>query len=70
MLGVVGLVAAAVGLACLNYTNGFGLEHHTQWASEHGMPAPSYRLFVTGAVLSVLGGVTIGWVIGRSGRGR
>jgi hypothetical protein len=65
---IVGLLLAVFGLLCLNYTNGFGIEHHAEWAAEHGAPAPAYPIFVAGAVLVGLGTGVIGWVIGRRAR--
>jgi hypothetical protein len=63
---VVGLIVAVLGFFCLNFTNGFGIEHHTEWANAHQMPAPSPTIFYAGVVLLALGGGMIGYSIGRS----
>ena len=60
-----GLFLGVVGVFCLNYTNGFGLSHHTDWAAEHGMPQPSYSIFVAGVSLVALGAGAAGYAIGR-----
>ncbi len=64
----IGFLVMLFGLACLNYTNGSGMDHHIQWAGEHGFPAPSYGIFVMGAALAVLGAGTVGFTIARARR--
>lgn len=51
--GVIGLLIMLFGLACLNYTNGFGFEHHAEWARARGLPEPAYGLYVLGAAMTV-----------------
>jgi hypothetical protein len=65
---ILGLLLAAFGFGCLNYTNGFGIEHHAEWAAEHGAPAPTYPIFVAGAALGGLGTGLIGFALGRRAR--
>jgi hypothetical protein len=65
---VVGLGLAVVGFFCLHYTNGMGIEHHTQWAAQHGFPKPSYTIFLAGIVLMALGCGIAGRAIGRRSR--
>ncbi len=62
-IGGIGLLIMFFGLGCLNYTNGFGIDHHSQWAAERGLPAPSYGLFLMGAALAVLGAGAVGFTI-------
>lgn len=57
---VVGFVVVAAGFFCLNYTNGFGIDHHAEWAQSHGLPKPTYGIFLAGVVLMLLGGTLIG----------
>ena len=57
--------ALALGLACLNYTNGFGIEHHAEWASGKGLPPPSPAIFYGGAAATVLGALLLGHSFGR-----
>jgi len=61
-----GLIIVALGFFCLNFTNGFGIEHHTEWAKAHGMPAPSPAIFFAGVVLVAIGGGLVGRSIGGS----
>jgi hypothetical protein len=59
----IGVLVTLFGLACLNYTNGFGIEHHAEWARARGMPEPAYALFVLGAAASVVGAAATGYAI-------
>jgi hypothetical protein len=65
---VVGVVVVVVGFFCLNYTNGFGIEHHAEWAREHGVPPPAYPIFLAGVILMPLGGAIIGRFMSRAPR--
>jgi hypothetical protein len=65
-----GLMMIVFGFLCLNFTKGFDLDHHIEWATEHGLPAPSYAIFLVGAVLEALGGVVVGYSLGRITRRR
>lgn len=65
---VLGVVVLIAGFFFLNYTNGFGIAHHSEWAAQHGMPAPSYGIFIGGAVLEVIGAGTVGHSLGRRAR--
>ena len=65
---VVGIVVAVVGFFCLNYTNGFGIDHHAEWAREHDAPPPTYPIFLAGVILMPLGGALVGHAIGRRAR--
>lgn len=62
---IIGLVIAVAGFFCLNYTQGFGIDHHREWAAEHGMPAPSEAIFDAGVLLLVVGGGMIGHALAR-----
>lgn len=59
------LLLAGVGFFCLNYTQGFGIEHHTEWAKSHGFPEPTYPIFLTGVVVLAVGSGIAGYVVGR-----
>lgn len=60
-----GVSVLVAGFFCLNYTNGSGVAHHAEWAAAHGLPTPSYPIFVAGAVLDALGAGICGHAIGR-----
>jgi len=62
---VLGILLAVFGFFCLNYTNGFGIAHHAEWAAAHGLPAPTYAIFLTGAALGALGAGVVGHALGR-----
>jgi hypothetical protein len=62
-VGGIGILVAIFGVACLNYTNGFGIEHHAEWARAQGMPEPTYALFLIGVVSSVLGAAATGCAV-------
>ena len=59
----IGVLVMLLGLACLNYTNGFGIDHHAQWAIQKGLPQPSYGIFLMGAFFAVLGAGAVGFTI-------
>jgi hypothetical protein len=59
-----GAVVVAAGFFCLNYTNGFGIDHHAEWARSHGVPEPTYRIFLAGVILMPLGGALLGHAFG------
>jgi len=65
---ILGLLLAVFGFLCLNYTNGFGLDHHMEWARAHGMPGPTYSIFLVGAALGGLGTGVVGYALGRRER--
>jgi hypothetical protein len=56
------------GILSVHYTIGQGIEHHTEWADRHGMPRPSFPIFVIGIVAIMLGSAAGGWLLGRRGR--
>jgi len=57
-----GAALVVAGFLCVNYTKAFGVEHHVEWAKEHGMPEPTYGIFLLGAALLAAGGVFLGRV--------
>jgi hypothetical protein len=63
---VFGLLLVLAGFLCLNYTKASGAEHHVEWATEHGLPAPNNTIFLSGAGALALGGI----VIGRAASGK
>lgn len=65
---VAALVVLVFGALCLNYTNAFGFEHHREVATKHGWPEPSYAIFIAGVIIEAIGGVTVGFFLGRARR--
>ena len=63
---LIGLLLGGAGYLCLNYTKGFGMERHVEWAAANGMPEPTITIFFAGVALLALGGI----VLGLSLRGR
>jgi hypothetical protein len=59
-----GVLLILLGLGCLNYTKARGLEHHTQFAIEHGLPQPSETILFCGSVSLMGGGALIGYLAG------
>ena len=64
ILTAAGVFLVLFGLGCLNYTKAGGLEHHIQFAIEHGLPKPSETLLLGGAVSLISGGALIGYLVG------
>ena len=62
---IFGALLLAFGLGCLNFTNGFGIDHHREWAQAHQLPEPSHAIFACGVVTSILGAGILGHVIAR-----
>jgi hypothetical protein len=60
-----GVAMLVVGFLCLNYTKGFDLDHHFEWAATHGLPRPTYSIFLAGAILEAVGAGAVGVGIGR-----
>jgi hypothetical protein len=56
------------GVLAVHYTIGEGIDHHAEWADRHGMPRPSFAIFVIGLATTVLGAGVGGWLIGRRKR--
>lgn len=54
-----------LGLLCLNYTKMGSYEHHSQFAQEHGLPAPSRGIVYLGMLFTPLGGGLLGFTVGR-----
>jgi hypothetical protein len=61
----VGVFTLVFGLLCLNYTSMGGVEHHTQFAQQHGWPPPSQGIVYLGMVFAALGAGLVGFAIGR-----
>jgi len=59
------VLVLAFGLACLNYTRAEGLEHHADWAAEHGLPAPGPNIFFAGVGALAVGTGALGFLLGR-----
>jgi hypothetical protein len=60
----IGIALLLFGLGCLNYTKAGGLEHHKQFAAEHGLPAPSEAILLGGALSLIAGSGLLGYTIG------
>jgi hypothetical protein len=59
-----GLFLLLFGLGCLNYTKASGLQGHTEFAIEHGLPKPSEGILFAGAAAIASGAGTLGYLIG------
>jgi hypothetical protein len=53
------------GLGCLNYTEHFGWQHHTEVAATHGLPPPSSGIQRLGMLVTLLGGIISGYGFAR-----
>ena len=57
LLTITGAFLLLFGLGCLNYTKAGGLEHHTRFAIEHGLPEVGAAAIMAGSgLLGYLGG--------------
>ena len=65
LVGLTGLLVLVFGLLCLNYTNPSNLEHHAAMAKEKGLPPPSEMIHRAGMGITALGGIVLGFAIGR-----
>ncbi len=65
---ILGLLVLVFGIACLNYTNADGADHHRQWAAAKGLPQPSRAIFYLGVASTAAGAGSIGFSLGRRGR--
>ena len=68
VLAVVAGIVLGLGLGCLNYTKAETLEHHLQWAAEHGAPEPGPTLFRVGVLATIIGAGLLGFALGRGTR--
>jgi cytosine/uracil/thiamine/allantoin permease len=64
-LVLAGLLVAAFGTLCLNFTSFSGAEHHREWAQQHGLPEPSDSIFFVGIASTVCGAALAGFTLGR-----
>ncbi|MCZ6598184.1 MAG: hypothetical protein O7B99_11145 [Planctomycetota bacterium] len=64
-----GFPASVFGFLCLNYTKGFDMDHHVEWAAETGMPGPSHGIYLVGVLFLAAGVGLIGFGLGRRQRG-
>jgi hypothetical protein len=62
---VLGLIVAAFGLLCLNYTTDENADYHRERALELGVPPPSKTIFVIGLASTVAGAGAVGFALGR-----
>lgn len=60
-----GIVVTGLGIGCLNYTTAGNVEHHREWALEHGVPGPGRSIYLLGLACTVGGSGMIGWALGR-----
>jgi len=70
MFLILGLLVLVFGIACLNYTTAAGADHHRQWAEGKNLPEPSPTIFYLGVACTAAGAGSIGFSLGRRGRGR
>jgi hypothetical protein len=63
-----GLLVLLFGLLCLNYTDAEGIDHHRARAAELNLPPPSHGIYRLGMAATGLGGVFVGFAIGRRWR--
>jgi len=61
----VGVPVLLFGWGCLNYTEHFGWEHHTEVAAAHGLPPPSGGIQRLGMLVTAVGGLITGWGLVR-----
>jgi hypothetical protein len=61
---ILGLGLVAFGALAAHYTTGDS-PHHREWAESHGMPVPSFVIFVLGVAATVVGGICVGWLLAR-----
>lgn len=59
-------MALVLGIGCLNYTTGHGLEHHRDVAAEFGLPGPCAGIFYAGVIVTVVTAFALGMTFGRS----
>ena len=64
LLTITGAFLLLFGLGCLNYTKAGGLEHHTRFAIEHGLPKPSEAILKVGAAAIMAGSGLLGYLGG------
>ena len=60
-----GLPVVLFGLGCLNYTEHFGWEHHTEVAVTHDLPPPTAGIQRLGMFVTALGGMITGYGFAR-----
>lgn len=68
VLALLALLVLFFGLACLNYTQAEGVEHHREWSRANSMPQPSQEIFYAGAAATALGGIALGIVVANRRR--
>ena len=68
LVTAVGIGLLAFGLGCLNYTRADGLEHHTEFAHDHGLPPPSESILYGGVLAVIVGSGLVGYAFGSRGQ--
>lgn len=68
MAKILSLVVTILGVATLHYNESSGAEHHAEFAASSGLPAPSWGLWLLGAVATVAGAIWFGFALGRRAR--
>ena len=68
LAAALGLFLLLFGLGCLNYTKAAGLQAHTEFAIEHGLPKPSEGILFTGAGAIASGAGILGYLVGSRPR--
>lgn len=69
LAGLLGVLALAFGLGCLNYTKADGLEHHREVARRHGLPEPGAPILYGGVASVIFGAGALGYVLGAGRKG-
>jgi len=64
LAAALGLFLLVFGLGCLNYTKAAGLQTHTEFAIEHGLPKPSETILLGGAAAIMSGAGILGYLAG------
>lgn len=64
-----GLLLIVFGLACFNYAKPETVDHHVEFALEHGLPGPSDRIIWLGAGSLGAGAFVLGATVTRRRRG-
>jgi hypothetical protein len=62
---IIALGLVLLGGLSVHYTFGEGIDHHREWALRHGLPVPSFTIFLSGVAEIALGGACLGWMLAR-----
>jgi hypothetical protein len=65
---VAAIALVIFGVLAVHYEIGEGIAHHGEWADRHGMPRPSFGIFVIGVAATLWGAGMAGWLLARRTR--